>query len=292
MAPRVRGRLLLAASLAVACTDARDITPLAPERTALIPSTATLHAPGIDHFGADVELRITPSGNKKGTRGRATLQRYHIDRTRGSDNVWTSRTTLDHAALRQAGTASGIGSSVSRFPVTIVRRDGDATATFLDAEGREVALPPDLASEKDQLTAWPNRGATTSASRGFDSGAAVDAIVLIPDRKDARLARIRARLGAPAAGRTPGRSLYRAQVRDLTIEAVVDDDVGAIVEETFTQRGKVVAHRRSEVTRLADGTPIVSRMVSEHVLDDTATDRVVVEHAYRNVTVRRGGPGQ
>lgn len=285
MTPRLCGRLLLATSLAVGCADARDTTPLAPERATPVPSTAALQVPAFDHFGADVELRVTFPGLAKATRGNARLQRYHVERTRGADNVWTTRTTFDASVL-----ASGNASSAdTRLPVTMVRRDGDPTPQFFDTEGREVSLPPDLAREKARLTEFPKRGAATSAARGPDGGTPIDAIVLTPDRRDARLARIRERMGAPSGGKGPGRSTYRAQYRDLTIEAVVDDQVGAIVEETFTRSGKLIAHRRSEFAQLADGTHVMSRTVSEHPLDDTATARVVIEHAYRNVKVRRGG---
>ena len=89
------------------------------------------------------------------------------------------------------------------------------------------------------------------------------------------------------------RSVQAALERDATTRMQADKPaLGRAGQEALADSVLRSELQRIDEQRLADGTPVMSRMVSEHPLDDTATARVVIEHAYRNVKVRRGGPVQ
>lgn len=285
MIPRLRGRLLLAASfLVAACNDARDTTALAPERaTPFTPpaGAASLKAGDLERVDADVELSITVAGQRN-TRA-ARTHRYHVERGRGRDGVWTTRTTFQHLPARSPG------DSVPR-PVTVVRRDDDPTPRLFDADGREMKLPAAAAASAGPLAAFPARGAGAVATA--TTQAAVDAIVLAPGRRAARIAKLQKRLGHTPVERLPqNRARYRAREKDLEIDVTVDEGLGAIVEERVTRGAKLVGHRRIELGTLADGTPVVSRVHSEHETPD-GKGRFIIEQAYRNVVVQRGGQAQ
>lgn len=288
MNPRLRGRLLLAASFAVACTDARDSTPLAPERAPQSPQPVDPAPSAVfDRYSADVELTVTLPSRAK-LRPGPKPQRYHVERTRDADNVWTTRMTFDRSNL--SATASGGG---LRVPTTIVRRDGESIPRFFDAAGRRIELPEGLAPGVGRLTPFPTRGAVNGGQQDPGASAAVDALVLASERRQHRLASIRRRLGAPITpSMVRGRSTYRSRFGEIEVESVVDDQLGAVLEETFTRGGKRIGHRRTELDRLSDGTVVVARIRSEHPVGDDPSNLIVVDHRYNNVTVRRGGQAQ
>jgi hypothetical protein len=290
MTPRLyRGRLLLLTSLIlVSCDSAQDITQPQPGSNYAASPAATLTSGAsqrgeIDSYSADIEVRMQMDG---GDSPEPLTAKYRVQRTRGDDDVWTSRISFETSSFPGLSR----GSKKSQLPVTMVTRDDGSPPRFYDASGREVGLPAP-GSGGGPVLAEPLAQASRATRNAFDREAMIDALVLLPSRKAHRAARLAKMFpGNASKGAGKGRSIHRKRIQDVDVEVVVDSTDEFILEETVSRGGRSIGTRKNTLSRLADGTPVVSRVQAMATLEDGRVLRV--DQSFTNVSIRKGGPAR
>lgn len=143
------------------------------------------------------------------------------------------------------------------------------------------------------LSAGPTSAASlTSASPEPEqaSRAWVDDEVLWPQRRAARLADLRARLGW--SGEKLGaydRIVVRDPTRGMTYETLVDTLLGAVIEENIADRGRLISQATYHYKARGQGLLVRDRIRIEHEIPSLPGVRQVVETQFYNIKLLRRG---
>jgi hypothetical protein len=177
------------------------------------------------------------------------------------------------------------------MPVQVVRKDDGPVLRLSDENDRPVAvLSADLPDSGRQLATYPANQQPfvpfTRAPRNPSSG--LDAMVFSAEGVARRTAAMTRRFGGGPIARTGGRSTFRTTAGVLEIEAVVDEETGAVLEERFLRNGVVESVISNALARLPDGTHVLQRSHSEHNVSGSSGYRLIIDRVFANVTLAKG----
>jgi hypothetical protein len=291
--PMVRGigAAVLAAGASITYLHAARVEPIAPP-------AASQNADMWGSFRADIAMtqhRVSASGAPIGIAPPAVS--FHVERTRTAGG-WRTTMTLIRAERPAVRTRSGVRYLDNPFLITRMESDRDgAEPRFYDRAGKPVRPPSeadlrflragrsDAGSHPVPNDPRPAPPALADPAGGPPSSRWIDAIVAVPEQRDARRLALEERFGPPI-GTVRGLDRFVLDEPDRQQEVLVDPDSALPVEVTTTRNGAPEMHTLMSYARYAGGVLARRSMHAEQTVAESS-DRIVIDVELTNVKMEQ-----